>query len=262
MVRAIFRALPRRSRLAVVLVAFTAFSMVMPLGGPAAAAPFARETGQALAGRTAAINAAQATVNLPAPGSAVVQGQVSDALGVPLTGSGAFVILYRFSTQEFAAATDIFLGVAAARGIPPGREVVRATPLDSGGNYCFGSASTGTGSTGPCASQPPLPADSYVVAVIDDRRRSCQVGAIGSSAACGSLFWVSQQVIAQVDRVTTVNAQLQPRFAPGVPPGTNSRGAFGTIVDAGTPGGESSNRRLSTRFPCQILSRIPRPPQQ
>jgi hypothetical protein len=215
-------------------------------------------------------------IPLPVVGSAIIRGTVTDAQGQPFTGAGGFVLLYRNSTRSFAAST-VFAGTSPAvrggavlGGIPVGffpfgapissiQSPVAAAALDAGGNYCFGSGSAPTAGTGvgcPNAlvgagvltSQPPLLPDSYLVTVIDDRPTPACVsgfqppaGGIGP-APCGNLPWTSQPVIAQADRVTTVNVQLQPKFAPGSPvpspagfPGVG--GVFGILWDASVPGG-------------------------
>jgi len=103
--------------------------------------------------------------------------------------------------------------------------------------------------------QPPLLPDSYLVTVIDDRPTLPAPGVVGcvpgfqppaggiGPAPCGALPWPSQPVIAQSDRVITVNVQLQAKFAPGSPapvPGVllgGTAGLFGLLWDASVPGG-------------------------
>src|SRR5581483_8839656 len=133
--------------------------------------------------------------------------------------------------------------------------IVAAAALDAGGNYCFGSGgnllangnpvgcpTAAVGVAGSPVAQPPLLPDSYLVTVIDDRPTPACVagfqppaGGIGP-APCGNLPWTSQPVIAQQDRVTTVNVQLQAKFSPGAPP-PGAGGIFGFLWDASVPGG-------------------------
>jgi hypothetical protein len=215
-------------------------------------------------------------VTLPITGSAIIRGQVTDSQGAPFTGTGGFVILFRLGVRDIQAATN-WTGniqtvnpVRGGGGLAPFPNLsylpysssiifVAATALDAGGNYCFGAAPpSAPGTTVLCGAQPPLVPDEYLVTVVDDRPVACvpgfqpPVGGIGP-APCGHLPQTSQPVIAQSDRIATVNFQLQARFSPGGVPGSpfapgsvtgaplpfpgGTVGVFGFIWDMGIPGG-------------------------
>jgi hypothetical protein len=173
------------------------------------------------------------------------------AVNAPRTIGGGFAIPAGF----FPAGAGVANGVGGTLNLP-----VAAAALDAGGNYCFGSGAVATGcpsvTVGGVANvlQAPLLPDSYLVTVIDDRPTLPLAGVVGcvpgfqppaggiGPAPCGSLPWTSQPVIAQADRVVTVNVQLQAKFAPGVPapiPGVlgGAAGVFGVLWDASVPGG-------------------------
>lgn len=213
-------------------------------------------------------------IPLPALGSTLIRGTVVDSQGSPVTGPGAFVVLYASLPGTVAGSTAFVGPTPRVRGpgdlveIQPGAlgadDGLRGTPvaaaaLDAGGSYCFGflavvlmdgqsSCLTEAPPGSRAVHQPLLPSGVYVVTVVDDRpTSSCPPGFVRSARGsgpilCGHRPWTSGLIVAQPDRIVTVNAELEARSSPSANTDRNgspqeSAGAYGVIWNGGAPGG-------------------------
>ena len=188
---------------------------------------------------------------LPPTGAGSIRGQVTDSQGAPFTGPGAVAILWRRTDRKIVAATDAGPNVptipAFNRNVIqfPEPPVVRASPIDANGIYCFGA---GCPALIAANLQPPLVPDEYLVTILDERALpACTAGFLAPAggippAPCGMLPATSPPILLTANSIVPpVNFTLVPALAPGSPPpgplGLGTVNVFGFAWDMSVPGG-------------------------
>jgi hypothetical protein len=188
---------------------------------------------------------------LPPSGGGTIRGQVTDSQGAPFTGPGAVAILWRRTDRKIVAATDAGPNVPTMpqfnRNVLnfPEPPVVRASPIDANGVYCFGA---GCPALIAANVQPPLVPDEYLVTILDERAiPACTIGFLAPAggippAPCGNLPATSPPILLTANAIVPpVNFTLVPALAPGSPPPSPLSGGtvnvFGFAWDMSVPGG-------------------------
>jgi hypothetical protein len=174
-------------------------------------------------------------------GGAFIEGTVTDARGTPITGPGAFAVLFSLSQNQTVASTIFADATPAIVDLPSPsiqgendgasvKHIVAVAPLDVRGHYCFGApiprsdCHWGHPGATPMSGRF-LPPGGYLVTVVDDRPTDPCPGLIAGQAqfgTCGGFPWTSYPVTAEADQVTTVDVTLPPRTAPTAVGGPNN----------------------------------------